>query len=379
MGFIATDARSPSASAGQTPILGTAPRALLEGFAQTPELEVHVLSCSQHCFPSPVKLAQNIWFHSLFVRKLGWLRSGYLGCIAAVRKKLDQIRPDLVHGQGTERECGVAAVLSGYPNLITIHGNMAELARLFHAKPFGFYWWAARLEGFTLPRTWGVFCNSFYTQELVRPRNSRTWLVPNPLGLAFFEPKATDGLGISIPVFLVIGVVCPRKRQRELLALFQKLQSMGLLFQVRWIGPCPEDSYGRTFQEILRKSPFSGWNCFLGSLDQKDLIKELDSASALVHFPYEESFGLVVAEALARGLKVFAARVGGLREICSGPTGAALISPEDWNGLQETIAQWLRLGYPKPMGSADIMRARYHPSVIAARHVQIYREVIASR
>src|SRR5271165_2812139 len=88
-----------------SPYFGAAPEALMQGFAALPELEVHVVSCAQKPMKSPEKLADNIWFHSLYVPKLGWLRTSYQGCIRAVRRKLKTIKPDLVHGQGTERDC----------------------------------------------------------------------------------------------------------------------------------------------------------------------------------------------------------------------------------------------------------------------------------
>ena len=85
---------------------------MLQGFAALPEVRVHVVSCTQQPMRSPEKLAGNIWFHSLHVPKLGWLRTGYQGCIRAVRRKLRAIQPDLVHGQGTERDCALSAIFS---------------------------------------------------------------------------------------------------------------------------------------------------------------------------------------------------------------------------------------------------------------------------
>ena len=46
------------------PRFGTAPEALLQGFALLPELEVHVVSCLRQEAPSPPKLAPNIFYHS---------------------------------------------------------------------------------------------------------------------------------------------------------------------------------------------------------------------------------------------------------------------------------------------------------------------------
>lgn len=363
----------------EAPYFGAAPTALLEGFQEVGEPQLHVISCAQVSMSSPKKLAENIWFHLVTVPKWGWLRSGYFGCVLAVRKRLQKILPDLVHGQGTERDCALSAVLSGFPNVLTIHGNMAELSRLFHAKVMSFYWLAARLENFALPRANGVLCNSLYTQALVQPRNSKTWLVPNPVGLAFFENPRPRQTQKAIPVFLVIGIVSPRKRQLELLGCFREMRASGCKFHVRWIGQSSEDPYGKKFLEALGDSSASDWNFFVGPLDQAALIRELDSASALVHFPFEESFGLVAAEALARGLKVFSSKLGGLQEICAGPTNADLIPPEDWPGLRNAITNWMQRGCPPPHESCKVMEDRYHPAVIARQHIGIYREVIAFR
>jgi hypothetical protein len=107
---------------------------------------------------SPEKLAPNIFFHSLYVPKIGWMRTLYQGCVRAVRKKLREIRPDIVHGQGTEMDCAVEAVFSGFPNVLTIHGNMRLIARVNRVRPFSFLWLAARLERLTIPRSSGVVC-----------------------------------------------------------------------------------------------------------------------------------------------------------------------------------------------------------------------------
>jgi hypothetical protein len=97
------------------PYFGIAPTALLWVFATLGDhsdgLDVHVVSSTQKRTPAPRKLTSNIWFHSLHVPKAGWLRSGYLGCLLAVRKKLREIKPDLVHTQGTEGDCALSATL----------------------------------------------------------------------------------------------------------------------------------------------------------------------------------------------------------------------------------------------------------------------------
>src|ERR1700722_6217145 len=150
-----------------TPAFGTAPEALLQGFAMLPETDFHVISCVRQPVRSPEKIADNIWYHSLNVAKIGWIRTGYQGCIRATRKKLREIKPDIVHGQGTEDYCALSAAFSGLPNVLTIHGNMRLIAKLNRAKPFSFEWLAARIETFTIPRSDGVVCITNYTREAV--------------------------------------------------------------------------------------------------------------------------------------------------------------------------------------------------------------------
>src|SRR5258708_30735041 len=87
-----------------TPCFGPAIEALLQGLATRCSLEIHVVSCTQRPMAAPQKLSANTWFHLLHVPKIGWLRTGYQGCIRAIRRKLQELQPDIVHGPGTERE-----------------------------------------------------------------------------------------------------------------------------------------------------------------------------------------------------------------------------------------------------------------------------------
>ena len=361
------------------PYFGTAPTALLEGFAALPNIEVHVLSCAQQSMSSPAKLADNIWFHSVHVPKIGWLRAGYSGCILAIRKKLKEIQPDIVHGQGTERDCGISAVFSGYPNVITIHGNMAELARIFHAHRGTFQWCAAKIENFTLPRTLGVFCNSAYTQSLVSSRSKKTWLVPNPIRGSFFTPLIRSNLPVETPTLLVVGVICPRKQQLEILQLLIQLRQQNTRFQVKFIGFCGGDPYGKAFLNLLQSQKICGWASWLGVLDEPALIQCMDLAHALLHFPQEEAFGLVVAESLARGLKLFASNVGGICDITSGVPEADLFGPGDWEGLHRSLLNWIQKPITSSQQTQGLMGARYHSKVIAQRHLQIYHTLLSQK
>jgi hypothetical protein len=87
---------------------------------------------------------------------------------------------------------------------------------------------------------------------------------------------------------------------------------------------------------------------------------------------------MVVLEGVGRELKFFGARVGGIVDITQDMPGAELFAPDDWPGLTAAIARWIAQGHPRPVGAAALVRERRHPMVLAKRHVDIYREVIAN-
>ena len=337
------------------PYFGMAPEALLQGFSRMSEVEIHVVSCARARMRSPEKLAENIFFHGIHVPKIGWMQTLYQGCVRATRNVLRAIRPDIVHGQGTERDCAMSAVLSGYPNVVTIHGNMREITRLFAGDYGLFGWLAKRLEDFALKRTAGVFCNSEYTENLVRPRARKTWRVPNAIREEFFRspypsPLAAGEVGRSPgaarnnqgPVLINVGAVTARKRQLELLNMARELHQEGLAFQLWFVGSAETaNAYAARFLSEVRALEQQGRVRHLGMKNTDELIPCFDESSALLHFPSEEAFGLVVAEALARGVKLFGTRTGGIIDIASGVSDAELFEVNDWTGLKRAIAGWL--------------------------------------
>jgi glycosyltransferase involved in cell wall biosynthesis len=358
------------------PWYGAAPEALLQGLSMIPDIEVHVISCTQRPMHAPEKLAKNIWFHSLHVKKSGWLRTGYQGCIRAVRREVRKLRPDIVHGQGTERDCALCAAFSGFPNVVTIHGNMVAIHRLYHRAVGGYYWFAANLENLAIWMTSGVFCNSAYTESLVRPRAKQTWRVPNAIREAFLS-NTTEGRSEATPLIVNVGVISERKRQVQILEIADDLFRRGYRFVLHFVGSLDERSpYGRLFSWRLRAAREFGYAKFTLDMEVEQLASLFDSAHAMIHFPTEEAFGLVVAEALARNLKVFGSRVGGIPDIAQGVEGVDLFAPGAVDELSDALRHWLKRGFPRLTSAADTIRARYCPAKIAADHVRIYQQIL---
>jgi glycosyltransferase involved in cell wall biosynthesis len=373
--LLSTDNRDPLLRYEvKDPIVPTPQEALLQGFATMPETEIHFVSCVRQPVHSPAKLAPNVFYHSLQVPKIGWMRTAYQGCIRAVRKKLREIQPDIVHGQGTERECAISAVFSGFPNVLTIHGNMRLIAALNREKPFSYNWIAARLEGFVLPRTDGVICITNYTRDAVKSLAPRTWVLPNAVDESFFDIRPLPDPGAP-PIGLCVGTVCLRKNQNDFIRALDPL-AQKQKFKIQFASEPPRDAYGAEFLRLIGERP---WCEHIGYINREQLKTRLESASFVALPTREDNCPMVVLEGMAAGVPVLASNVGGVPDLIE-PMKTGLFCdptrPETFRDSVERIVTdpaWSR--QLAVAARAEALR-RFHPQVVARAHLDIYRELL---
>jgi glycosyltransferase involved in cell wall biosynthesis len=211
-------------------------------------------------------------------------------------------------------------------------------------------------------------------QQLVSGQARKTWVIYPGLRSVFLEPPARTaprerGLVIA-------GIISERKRQLELLNVAEDLHRRGLKFEFRYVGLLSEAPYAKAFLERIKPLERAGCARYLGTPSHAEMVQIFDAASGMVHFPTEEAFGSVVAEAFARDLKFFGARTGGIVEIADGTADAELFGTEDWAGLTEAIAGWIAKGCPSAPGNAAIMAQRYSPQNFVKQHLDVFQEVV---
>ena len=373
--ILTTDNREPYKTYERPePYFGTAPAALLQGLALLPEVEVHVVSCIRRRVAAPEKLAPNIYFHSVVVPQIGWMKTLFQGCIRAARKKIREINPDLVHGQGTEADCSMSAIFAGYPNVLTLHGNMRRIAALNRERPFSYNWLAARLENFVLPRTQGVVCITTYTRASVKNQTPRTWVLPNAVDSAFFEVSAQPDA--SQPATgLCLGFICPLKNQNALIRALDPLAGDGKLKMV-FAGELAPDAYGAEFRQLLRER---SWCEHIGFINREQLRARLATAAFVALPTREDNCPMVVLEGDGRrragpglegGRRPGSDHAGPDRNSCD---------PDRPGSFREAAAKiltdrvWARQLAANAKADA---RRRFHPRVIAQGHLDIYRQVL---
>jgi glycosyltransferase involved in cell wall biosynthesis len=371
---ITTDNRTHFGDHGrEMPYFGTAPEGLLQGFAKLPEHEIHVVSVAREHMNVPSKLAPNIYFHQPVLPPWGMGRSLFTGAVLSIRKLLREINPDIVHGQGTERDCALAAVFSGYPNVLTLHGNMRVHAKRGENKGKPYYRLAAFLEGIALRKTDGVVSISSYTDELVKPLAKRTWLLPNAADSRYFEAthKPTQP-----PTIVFVGGLDERKNPVGFIKACAPLFE-GTDWKFRLCGTGAKGSAYLAELEALAAQ--YQWIELAGWKSREELLMEMERASLLVLPTFEDNCPMVVLEAMAVGLPVIASRVGGIPDlITDGETGLMFnpLNPSSMRGATERILSDAGLRNRLGEAAKREARERFHPEVIARAHLDIYREVL---
>lgn len=373
--ILTTDNREPHKDyLNPAPHFGTAPAALLQGLAMIPEIEVHVVSCIRRPVQSPGKIAPNIFFHSLVVPQIGWMKTLFQGCIRASRQKIRELRPDIVHGQGTEADCSLSAVFSGFPNILTLHGNLRLIAKLNRERPFSYMWLAARLEGLVLRRTNGVVCITNHTRSLVENLAPRTWVLPNAVDKSFFEVLAAPDASAP-PVGLCVGTICALKNQNDFIRALDPL-AKATRFKISFAGAPTRDAYGAEFHRLIGER---SWCEHLGFINREQLRARLATASFVVLPTREDNCPMVVLEAMAAGVPALASNVGGVPDLIKPGKTGLLCDPDRPESFREGVAKLLGdRRWAQELAAAAKAEAfrRFHPQVIAREHLKIYGQVL---
>jgi glycosyltransferase involved in cell wall biosynthesis len=155
------------------------------------------------------------------------------------------------------------------------------------------------------------------------------------------EPASGSDAGEAL---LCVGAVSFEKGHDILLEALESVSELS--WHCTCVGSLDRDP---AFVASLRRRSLDGGLgervSFPGPKTGADLDRAYASADLLVHASRAETYGLVVTEALAHGLPVIAADVGGLVEAlgegAEGTRPGLLVAPEDPAALADALSAWL--------------------------------------
>ena len=320
----------------------------------------------------PEKLAPNIWFHQPLVPRPGWGRSAFVGCGLAVRKVIRDIAPDLVHAQGTERDCAVSMMLAPpLPKILTIHGHMARVAEITGARFPSYYWMAAKLEARAVRKADGVVALTRYTEQRVSGGARKSWVLPNAVDEQFFRVENRPQPGL----ILCVAHIHAWKRQIELMDALDGIpdpEKPKLVF----LGEASASDYGQRFLDAVARR--ASWCEHAGNVDRAGLRDWLGRADLVVLPSIEDNCPMVALEAMAAGVPVAASDIGGIPDLVLPGISGERFNPRAPGEIATTIRKLLGDRGLRDQLSATAKAhalASYHPKAIAEKHLGIYREI----
>ena len=240
-------------------------------------------------------------FHVLPTSQSGRAATLFCADRKAIYAVLDEIQADLVHGWGTEDVYGLAAVLSGRPNIVSMQGILSYYA-LKNRMPARSYL-QAMLELFILWKAGRVTTESKWGRNVVMKRNpfAKVEIVEYGVQQVFFQTKWWPEE--KTPFALFVGGISPRKGIQDLVEAFRDQKLLGKELVVIGGGE-------GVWSENLQKSapPNIRW---LGRKTAEETAQHMSKAWCLVLPTRADTSPNVVKEARVVGLPVITTRNGG--------------------------------------------------------------------
>lgn len=362
----------------QSPVLHNAVVNLLLGLKNREDLEIEIVYGRRESAEGEDRWEGSLHFVPVPYRTVPVPGIGgpYSGRTLALLRYLNRSKPDLVHAQGTERESGLVAALANFPSILTLHGNLTEIARSMGAGPLSYFGLASRIERFVLGKVSGVHCISRHTQASVKGRARQTWIIPNAVSSQYFNVRRQ---GAEIPKVVCMSGISEWKNPILLAKASDALHAEFPGCEVHFHGACDENHpYGRAFLDAIADRP---WCVAHGISTPQELAEALARATCAVLPSKQENFGLALAEAMAAGVPCIGSDAGGIPDVIRDRVTGLLFPSDDEAALSDCLLEIhrnpARTAEMASAGREDTLR-RFTVDAVAEAHVRMYRELATS-
>ena len=278
----------------------------------------------------------NQMFHILPTTKSCRASTLYRKDRIAIGRVLNEIKPDLVHGWGTEEVYSFAAVLSGYTNIISMQGILSHY--VFKSfMPLHSYWLAA-LEIFVLWKADNITVESEWGRRILEERNpfAKINIIEYGVSNIFFNTKWKPEK--RKPIFIFVGTPIRRKGIQDLISVFKdkSLQKSEL-----WV---VGDGDGEWLKKQKRMSSIN--TKWLGFKSQREVAQLMSKAWAIILPTRADNSPNVIKEARVIGLPVITTNRGGQAGYLNDRKDGYLIAPGNIEQIRNAI-RWMIKNYDK--------------------------------
>lgn len=306
-------------------------------------------------------------FHVLPSWKRGRAATLFFGDRRQIRGKLRFLKPDLVHGWGSENIWGWATAFSGFSNIFSLQGLLSEYLKLGGISLRDRL--MAKMEVVALNHAQVVTTESPWAKEKIEKRTGRkdVRLVEYGVPQKFFEAewKPSDGQLYA----LMVGTADYRKGIDFAVRLFGRPGLRNFSLKVAG-GVAP-------FTEKWKKesTPNIEW---LGRCTREEIIRLLSGARCLILPTRADVCANVVKEARVMGLPVVASPHGGHAQYIQHGRNGFICPLESTDAWEKALSQ-IFLNPQAALAMGQFMREEHRrilrPERTAQGFLEIYREL----
>jgi glycosyltransferase involved in cell wall biosynthesis len=337
--------------------------------ADSSPLEIHWVTLSAEVTePCTVEYLHQT-FHILPTATRGRASSLFREDRKGIQQVLDEIKPDLVHGWGNEDVYGLAAVLSGRPNMVSVQGLLSHYV-LRNRLPNRTYL-QTLIELYVLNKADELVCESPWACEMTKRRllrrGKKIHHIEYGVQECFYEAKWQPDP--SKPVAVFTGAVEPRKGIQDVVQAFKhpRLSEAEL-----WVLGADKTPFAQALKKIA--PPNVKW---FGRLGLEQSIRNLSQGWCFVLPTRGDTGPMAVKEAMVVGLPVISSPQSGARDyIHEGENG--FLVPCGQPGVLAERLERLLTNYEqcRAMGAArwDEARVQFRPEKTSQNLLRLYQQ-----
>jgi len=292
-----------------------------------------------------------------------------------IKSMLRQIDPDIVHFQNAT----FLAANCRYPHVLTIHGIVERDA--MWDRRWGPLRWPRWLllkltEEYGRRRVPYIILISEYAKRILPQKNKirKTFSVDNPIADSYFdvdrqaEPGRIFCCSRIRPLKNILGMI------KAFTVIVQRFSNAQL-----HIAGTAEPAYLSQCQQQIKAAKLQNSVHLLGNLSVKDIQLELSKAHCLAVPSFQENAPLSIAEAMAVGVPVVGARVGGIPEMVEDGKTGLLVDPYNTEDIAEAICKIFSdqmLARSMSQRAKRIAKSRFMASAVCRQTLQAYNDIL---
>jgi glycosyltransferase involved in cell wall biosynthesis len=351
---------------------------LLNGLKKLPGLDIHVVTAKKQINNEIYKKTDAINYYYLPYPRLPAELSFRL-LRSKVHDVLNQIQPELVHGQSGHRY-GAICLGSGYPNLLTCHnvhgaevpftsGKINQLRLSFHFSISRRYFEAHAKH---------IVSISPYIKENYQSlKNVCFYEIDNPISDTFFRLNTNKCIPSRI---LFIGMIRKRKRPDLAVKALKILVEDFPQIQLYMVGAQKEPQLFEQLMAFVDQNNLNPNIRFLGHMNETDILGMYESASVFLLTSDLETSPMVVQQALAAGKPVVVTDGGGTKYLVEEGKNGYIVERNNPQEIADALKKFLKNeSMRKQFGlyGRKVAMSRFKSEVVAEKMLDAYNNVIS--